>query len=63
VLETERLMLRPFRDNDLEHLLALWNDAEVMRFIGSGKVRTRQETEGRLQRLLSHWPAWWPGHR
>jgi ribosomal-protein-alanine N-acetyltransferase len=55
VLETERLVLRPIREDDLEHLLALWNDAEVMRYIGSGNVRTSKETEDRMQRLLSHW--------
>jgi RimJ/RimL family protein N-acetyltransferase len=55
VLETERLVLRPIREGDADDLFALWSDPEVMRFIGDGKPRTREDTEVRLRRALLHW--------
>jgi RimJ/RimL family protein N-acetyltransferase len=55
VLETERLLLRPIREDDADALFALWSDPEVMRFIGDGKPRTREDTEVRLRRALLHW--------
>ena len=55
VLETERLVLRPFREGDEDDLFALWSDPEVMRFIGGGKVRTREGTGERLRRIMRHW--------
>jgi RimJ/RimL family protein N-acetyltransferase len=40
-LETERLCLRPLRANDLDHLLALDNDPQVMRWLNGGQPVTR----------------------
>lgn len=36
-LETDRLVLRAFTTADTDHLLALDNDPEVMRFINGGR--------------------------
>lgn len=36
VLETERMVLRRFTDADLDHLFALHNDPDVMRFLTGG---------------------------
>ena len=44
-LETERLLLRRFAEADVDHLLALHNDPEVMRFINGGEPTSRQEVE------------------
>ena len=55
VLETERLLLRPIREDDADALFALWSDPEVMRFIGDGKPRTREDSGERLRRALRHW--------
>src|SRR5579884_2128872 len=55
LLETERLLLRPFREEDLDDLCALFADPEVMRYLGGGKPRTREETRERLARVLAHW--------
>jgi RimJ/RimL family protein N-acetyltransferase len=51
---TPRLRLRPFELEDLEGLAALDSDPEVMRYIGKGQVRSRQDTEMGLQRLMQH---------
>ncbi|GAA3810214.1 GNAT family N-acetyltransferase [Streptomyces chiangmaiensis] len=54
-LEAERLVLRPFTDADAdaEHLLALDNDPEVMRFINGGKPTSRETIRTQtLPRLL-----------
>ena len=53
-ITTPRLRLRPFELTDLEDLAALDSDPEVMRYIGSGQLRSRQETEAGLRRLMQH---------
>src|SRR5579862_7099585 len=54
ILETERLILRPIRETDLDDLCALYSDPEVMRYLNTG-VLNRDETRIRLQRMLDHW--------
>ena len=54
VLETERLRLRRFRDDDLE-TLARWNaDPHFMRHMGRGPM-TREESAAALRRYDEHW--------
>ncbi|WP_443078802.1 GNAT family N-acetyltransferase [Streptosporangium sp. NBC_01495] len=52
---TERLVLRRWREEDLEPLAAIDGDPEVMRFIGDGSVRTREQTEAGLARVEREW--------
>lgn len=40
-LDTHRLLLRPFRADDLDAMAAIWADPEVMRHIGEGQTRDR----------------------
>ena len=54
-LETERLRLRAFREDDLDAFAAIYADAEVMRFIGDGKVADRDGTWRVMSLLLGHW--------
>lgn len=54
-LLTPRLRLRPWRDDDLEPLAAMYADPEVMRYIGDGSVRTRDETAVGLARMRAEW--------
>src|SRR5262249_31445154 len=54
-LTTARLELRPITADDLDDLAALYADPDVMRFIGSGLPRSREEAVGRLQAQLDHW--------
>ena len=51
VVETERLMLRHFEWSDLDALAAIMADADVMRFVGNGSPKTREQT----RRLLGFW--------
>ncbi len=44
ILETDRLVLREFRDEDADALAEFYADAEVMRWIGDGTPRPREET-------------------
>ena len=44
-LETERLLLRRFVEADIDHLFALHNDPEVMRFINGCNPTPREKVE------------------
>ncbi|MHB1628589.1 MAG: GNAT family N-acetyltransferase [Bacilli bacterium] len=44
-LETDRLLLRPYSRGDLDFFASLWADPEVVRFIGEGVTRNRNEAE------------------
>jgi RimJ/RimL family protein N-acetyltransferase len=54
-LRTARLSLRPWRDDDLDPLAEMYADPEVMRYIGDGSVRTRDETAAGLARMRAEW--------
>ncbi|RVT47475.1 GNAT family N-acetyltransferase [Rubrivivax albus] len=43
VFETERLVVRRWRDSDLPDLLAVYGDAEAMRWVGDGQPITENE--------------------
>ena len=47
-LETERLQLRRFTDDDVENLLELDGDPDVMRFINGGRPTAREEIENEV---------------
>jgi RimJ/RimL family protein N-acetyltransferase len=53
-LETNRLVLRPFLETDLDDLCTLYSDPDVMRYLNTG-VLNRDETTVRLKRMLDHW--------
>lgn len=54
VIETDRLILRAHRLDDLPALSAMWGDPAVAQFIG-GKPSTREECWARLLRYVGHW--------
>ena len=54
-IETERLLLRRWRDEDMEPYARMCADPEVMRFIGDGSPLTREGSEGQISRFLRHW--------
>ena len=54
-LETERLLLRAFREDDLDPYAALCADAEVMRFLGTGITFNRGESWRSMAGFLGHW--------
>ena len=55
LLETERLILRPLRDTDLDDLFTLHSDPEVMRYLADGRPRTYEQVAERLREMLAHW--------
>jgi RimJ/RimL family protein N-acetyltransferase len=53
-VETERLILRPHRPDDLTDCAAMWSHPEVVRHIG-GRPFTLDETWGRILRYAGLW--------
>ena len=54
-LETERLILRMFREDDLDPYAAMCADPDVMRYLGDGKALTRSEAWRQMALILGHW--------
>lgn len=55
---TERLLLRPFSEDDVDRLLGLDNDPEVMHFLNGGRPTTREAVKAEtLPQLLHHYPC------
>lgn len=54
-IETERLILRAFRAEDLEPLAAIWSDEDVVRYIGGQKLG-REDTWRRSLAACGQWP-------
>jgi RimJ/RimL family protein N-acetyltransferase len=54
-LETERLTLRPFREDDVRLLHELSQDPEVARYIGDRRAPTLQEAWRAVAGWLGHW--------
>lgn len=61
-LVTDRLLLRGWRDDDLEELAAIFADPEVMRYLGGRVPQTREQSRQDLDRFRSHWVRWGFGH-
>jgi RimJ/RimL family protein N-acetyltransferase len=54
-IETERLLLRGWRDEDVEPYSGMCADPEVMRLIGEGSTLTREQSEAQISRFVRHW--------
>ena len=54
LLETERLILRAFRVDDLKALTSIWSQEAVVRFIG-GKPLTREDTWRKSLAASAQW--------
>ena len=54
-IETERLILRGFRADDLGSLAAIWRNEDVVRYIG-GQPLTREDTWRRSLAACGQWP-------
>jgi RimJ/RimL family protein N-acetyltransferase len=52
---TERLLLRAFREDDLDEFAALNADPEVVKYLGAGKPWSREETWMQMAAFLGHW--------
>lgn len=62
VLRTARLVLRPWRIEDLEAAFAIWGDAEVVRYLGSKELPLRdlEAQHAWLAPRIARWskPEW-----
>jgi RimJ/RimL family protein N-acetyltransferase len=54
-LETERLIMRMFREEDFEAYAKICADPDVMRYLGEGKPLTRGEAWRQMAMILGHW--------
>jgi RimJ/RimL family protein N-acetyltransferase len=54
-LETERLLLRPFRDSDIDAYAAMCADPDVMRYIATRSVLSRDEAWRQMAMFVGHW--------
>ena len=52
-IETDRLLLRPLREDDLDDYAAFAADSELMRYVGGPLTRT--EAWGQIALILGHW--------
>ena len=56
-IRTGRLLLRRWRDDDVEPFAAMCRDPEVMRHIGSGATRTRAQARASILAYEREWDA------
>ncbi|HEX8256137.1 MAG TPA: GNAT family N-acetyltransferase [Allosphingosinicella sp.] len=54
-ITTSRLLLRRWRSDDLEPFAAMCSDPEVMRYIGSGDTRNRQQAAAAILAFERAW--------
>ena len=54
-LDTARLRLRPWHDDDLEPYAAMCADPEVMRYLGGGVPLSRANAWRSMAMLVGHW--------
>ncbi len=55
-LQTPRLILRPFRPEDLDEYAEMCADAEVMRYLSpTGEALSREESWRQMAMILGHW--------
>lgn len=55
ILETERLMLRQIRADDLDAIAEMNGDPGVMKYIGDGSTMNRAESAAFMERLVRLW--------
>lgn len=58
IIETPRLVLRRWRDEDALPFAAINGDPEVMRWIGDGSAWDEAKTREALQRIENRWDTW-----
>ena len=55
VVDTPRLLLRPWRDDDLDGYAAMCADPEVMRHMGDGSTLSRDDAWRQMAMFVGHW--------
>jgi [ribosomal protein S5]-alanine N-acetyltransferase len=55
LLETQRLILRRITPDDFDNLHRMNSDPVVMKYVGDGTVRNREQMLGEIEMLISHY--------
>ena len=55
MIDTRRLLLRGWWDEDTDPYARLCANPEVMRYVGEGAPLTREQSEGQISRFVRHW--------
>jgi RimJ/RimL family protein N-acetyltransferase len=55
LIDTPRLLLRPWRDDDLDGYAAMCADPEVMRYMGDGATLDRADAWRSMAMFVGHW--------
>jgi ribosomal-protein-alanine N-acetyltransferase len=55
ILETERLILREINNDDFDELFRMNSDPVIMRYVGDGSVRNREQMLREMDMLISHY--------
>jgi RimJ/RimL family protein N-acetyltransferase len=55
VIDTKRLLIRPFTESDLQKDLSWFFDEEVMKFIPNGRDKNTQELNMRINNYINHY--------
>lgn len=55
VLETKRLILREINTNDFDDLFRMNSDPVIMKYIGDGSTRSREQMMKEMDMLISHY--------
>jgi RimJ/RimL family protein N-acetyltransferase len=62
LMETERLILRPWRPEDLDAYAAMNADPQVRTFMFPGRPLTREESEHEIAQMVDQWQRLGFGH-
>ena len=54
-LETKRLLLRPFREHDIDAYAVMCADPDVMRFLGARTLLSRDDAWRQMAMFAGHW--------
>jgi RimJ/RimL family protein N-acetyltransferase len=54
-IETDRLLLRMIRADDLDQLALLLSDPDVVKYVGDGQPSGREEAARALESISKHW--------
>lgn len=55
VIESKRLMLREFREQDLNHYAEMCSNKLFRQYLGDGKTLSREDTWKVMSSILGHW--------
>ncbi len=58
VIETKRLLIRPYRFEDVHEIVSMFQDQEVMEFMPNGTDKTLRDTEMRIANYINHYSVY-----